>query len=730
MGLVMLGAGACFTGCAALQEVGSKTGSSSGWIVQSYDPTLDYPGNVGDMFLNKSTYDLYTKVDIGWQYVGNIKGASVTGPQGPQGEQGEVGPQGPQGVQGPQGEQGEVGPQGPQGVQGPQGEQGEVGPQGPQGVQGEVGVGIKNVSIAYKYKDGAKYTVFTIYYTDNTSEVIEVAEENITSGRITQYSNNIVMLVDDGNLVPNTMGLSFTFENELEGTTEVKSFDDASIDYSNFAQAGTSFIATLNYKGVTAEVNILPLENIDGSTVTAETFHFDNENWDNDYYELEAPVNSDPFENNNSCIEYTINHNGTDYTFFKKITKGMITDWYGEPIDYSKEYGHQWVCIAQSELYVTLNKSYTDFVLCLYDLSNYTITYEYSSDYNDFRVGEGSYDKIQLCLSVTTAGGINATKYINLKEEWITSGSVDFNTAGSYSLDVSFTDEITGDLVEIDYVSVDVYDPEICNIEYVSMHYGYQDLIPDTVPMGSSMFDFACKYIVGKPATVYFYEPVDGVLEKEFIISLDNLDFSQCDFSIPGTSSIKIGYNLDGQTTVYDWVVVDVIPDMSKATLVETYTLDEDMMVLIDYDVIELYDNNVAKVRNLQDAELYSYASYSLKGLDEGHSLLELYEIAVYAELFIIDKTQKVVSVYTPEGSPESVYTLEIDGGEGQFALYYTGNDKYLAVAMMEDSETHETMMVATTYAIRIEPDVYLLMGLRFRADDTNKTLTPIDNLN
>lgn len=51
-------------------------------------------------------------------YMPEVAGLNVMGPQGPKGDTGETGPQGPQGIQGIPGEQGPVGPEGPQGPAG------------------------------------------------------------------------------------------------------------------------------------------------------------------------------------------------------------------------------------------------------------------------------------------------------------------------------------------------------------------------------------------------------------------------------------------------------------------------------------------------------------------------------------------------------------------------------------------------------------------------------------
>jgi len=54
---------------------------------------LGEPGNglgkVGDFFLNGNTFDIFIRVESGWEFVGNLKGPR--GPKGVKGEQGEKG---------------------------------------------------------------------------------------------------------------------------------------------------------------------------------------------------------------------------------------------------------------------------------------------------------------------------------------------------------------------------------------------------------------------------------------------------------------------------------------------------------------------------------------------------------------------------------------------------------------------------------------------------------------
>ena len=89
---------------------------------------------------------------------------NVIGPKGDQGEKGDAGAAGQDGAQGIPGEKGDKGDKGDAGEKGDKGDTGE---KGDKGDQGEAGRGIDHIG---KSNDGEK-DIYTIYYTDGTSEV-------------------------------------------------------------------------------------------------------------------------------------------------------------------------------------------------------------------------------------------------------------------------------------------------------------------------------------------------------------------------------------------------------------------------------------------------------------------------------------------------------------------------------------------------------------------------------
>ena len=59
--------------CSVLVAGGCGNNSAGTWIVSSSAPTAETIGNVGDMYLDTSSYDIYQKTDSGWMICGNIK---------------------------------------------------------------------------------------------------------------------------------------------------------------------------------------------------------------------------------------------------------------------------------------------------------------------------------------------------------------------------------------------------------------------------------------------------------------------------------------------------------------------------------------------------------------------------------------------------------------------------------------------------------------------------------
>ena len=76
------------------------------WLFGDVAPSEDL-GVVGDLYLNTSTYDIYSKTDSGWVVIGNIKGDK--GETGEKGEAGEAGEDGLDGTDGTDGSQWHIG---------------------------------------------------------------------------------------------------------------------------------------------------------------------------------------------------------------------------------------------------------------------------------------------------------------------------------------------------------------------------------------------------------------------------------------------------------------------------------------------------------------------------------------------------------------------------------------------------------------------------------------------
>ena len=59
------------TGCFEEEQ---HIAQGSMWYVETEDPTDSYEANVGDMYLNATTNDLWQLNNDGWNMVGNIQG--------------------------------------------------------------------------------------------------------------------------------------------------------------------------------------------------------------------------------------------------------------------------------------------------------------------------------------------------------------------------------------------------------------------------------------------------------------------------------------------------------------------------------------------------------------------------------------------------------------------------------------------------------------------------------
>ena len=107
----------------------------------------DYTGNVGDVYLNMSNYDLYKKIDAStWSLIGNIKGQD--------GQNGEDGQDGQDGQPGQAGQDGQNGQDGQDGKDGSQFLSGALDPQADMGNDGDVYLNTMSSDL-YQKVDGA-----------------------------------------------------------------------------------------------------------------------------------------------------------------------------------------------------------------------------------------------------------------------------------------------------------------------------------------------------------------------------------------------------------------------------------------------------------------------------------------------------------------------------------------------------------------------------------------------
>ena len=134
---------------------GSSLNPKGGYVRRfgTVDPT-DGLGNNNDLYMNKTTFDLFQKIGTHWELIGNLTG--------PTGADGDTGAQGPQGIQGPAGDTGPAGPQGdpgPTGSTGPAGADGSDGTNGANGTNGADGQGFNWMGV---WSDGPSYQPYDL----------------------------------------------------------------------------------------------------------------------------------------------------------------------------------------------------------------------------------------------------------------------------------------------------------------------------------------------------------------------------------------------------------------------------------------------------------------------------------------------------------------------------------------------------------------------------------------
>ena len=710
------------------------------WIVEQVAPTVDYPGNLGDMYLDKSTFNLYRKVEIGWEFVGNI----ASGAQGPQGEQGEIGPQGPQGEQGeigpqgPQGAQGETGPQGPQGEQGeigpqgPQGEQGETGPQGPQGEQGETGskgengVGIKNVEIAYKYdSDGTRIAVYTIYYTDNTSDVIELIDNYIDYiDVVSTECDKLVLKVKDGELIEDYGNAQFTVV-KLDGSKELVDLSKASIDLSGFEEANTAFDATLNYGGKTAVINILPLSTL------SDSYHSETHNVTEIFYNIPYANTSIVFD-----IGEQFTNQKIDYGYATAFVSGFrykVEDNIGYLNSYKYHYTLTADCFVKEGDTVSLldnfdssAESYTRYIvdktvildeytgivslhasnsidIYVVDKQNVTITDVslYSENNNKVLRYDETYSKMKVLVSATTKTGIEVYRYkeVGFNSDWITSSEVDFNNPGSYYIYYTYVDDVTAQKIENKGAWVYVYDPRECNIKTISFVNGNKYTSSDYIDIeqGGDIEKLINDYLLFTKIEIHYFEPVNGRMSDYSVITRDMIDLSFFDVNKVGKQEIYIRVYLDGQMYCYELSIdINVTKDMSQAKELETYIADESC-VFAGLQKVTLFDNNVLYFYQSGQQDKYELNSYTLEEVSETVSILKIWCSNCNC-VFTINSSTKVISIYIPEGEPTNQYSGQIDGVEFTLDVYGTSGTCF-AVLKVDMAEITGGQVTGEAYA-------------------------------
>ena len=175
---------------------------------------------------------------------------------GDQGIQGEVGPQGIQGVQGLTGD---TGPQGIQGIQG------DTGDQGIQGITGDTGNGIDNITRTSGTGTAGTTDVYTITYTDATTDTLSVynGADGLGSGDMLKntYDTTNNGVVDNaekvnGLTVETAVPSGALFTDTTYTDAEIKTKYEANLDTNAFTDAEQAVVAATSGTNTGDQTNI------------------------------------------------------------------------------------------------------------------------------------------------------------------------------------------------------------------------------------------------------------------------------------------------------------------------------------------------------------------------------------------------------------------------------------------------------------------------------------------
>lgn len=648
----------------------------------------------------------------------------VTGATGAQGETGATGPQGVTGATGAQGETGATGPQGEVGPTGATGATGEQGIQGATGATGATGNGIKDMQITYQYdNDGNEVMIIVIEYTDGTysnpiyvavpkrvediyycgpsiinktedpNEAIENMELRVryendseeyipvtldmlafdpengypeidfnqegsynvrfkykgkytetyidivdpndtTINSISPNHSCIIMLVEDGQLVQNLAGYSFNV-NRANGSCETLSLTDAQINTEQFVSAGSEFQMEITYEGSSTNIQVMPLETIDDFNVDYASYQGSSN--------LVCAMGEEPFTNEIIMFNgrFGESYEAPEYYYSMPVTSSLLTGFDNSQIS-NNSYEFDMTQLFNYDGYLQ------SITIQVYDAA----TAEYSIYVSgSFRVGEGSYDQLDTYQLIRVNGSVIDSKEIEFDESWLGGDEIDFDSVGEYYKNIGGG-----------YISVKIYDPEVCNIEYIQL-----DETPTlTIPQNDAEYQTKLMaQLNGLTGRAQFFEEIDGESNETFVIGTSSnvgLDFTGFDITRGGTQKIKLIYRqragyVEGTTQSF-YKELEVMVEVEQGQVVGTYTTDESIRMNFDYVTITLYDNGYANI----DEDLFEYTKTQIE--ETNTYIFRYYDsnMGGYNHFLLteVQEGENTASMYTLAGEPDATYTLEM----------------------------------------------------------------------
>ena len=539
-----------------------------------------------------------------------------------------------------------------------------------------------------KYKGAEVYTmIYVVDPTDTTVRGISAVRDNL-----------IIYTSGD---VPVLESLDVEFEATLANMTTV-GIDASELEFDTSYYQGEGRPFTLRFAlkdnyDVYGEMTVLPVENVN--------------NFDHELARAEkksgntilCPAGGDLAEGDDTLVTLVVFVEGVEFTREVGITGDMLVSEEDSTPFSSDTVGVGYYRVLSDALCgIVLNEGVS---VEVYDPAALTFSF-YNFGQNLFRVGEGSFDDIEVAAVYVTAQNNYLSVEISLDAEMIILGEIDFAARGRYTAtmwyDANGNEEQDGGEATTFYV--EIYDPDYCNVKdvYAGVY------IDEAISAGTSLEEFLAENIVGKNLYVSYYEEVGGMFDGIFEIEREwiNTDLIEVDgdgniISI-GRVYVTVFYKIEGQeASVGADIYFSIEPDMSSATLLGSYclcgtTVDLDMS---SFDSFAIYDNGVAII------EPGDYEVFTTCRLGDGVAIID-YE----GDSYVFALTSEAYGEMMPGYYKATVYAPT---GEGV---------AYASSVADGFSDMFEVVVFEDYLVIQLDADVALAYGLEDKLIFTFKT--------